>query len=216
MPQVFHPSSNTFSKASIVGAIIIITGAVLYLAGYLRSSFVTQVNVPIEQPIPFSHKNHVAGRGIQCTYCHATVTKSAFADLPPTHTCMTCHSQIFVNSPMLQPVRDSFQNNTPILWNRVYDLQDFAYFRHDIHVNKGVGCESCHGRVDQMPTLWKATPMNMGWCLGCHEHTERYLRPQSEIMTMGYQNPPDDDWKLWADYHIQPVSYLTDCYTCHR
>jgi hypothetical protein len=126
------------------------------------------VTVPIDQPVPFSHRQHVASLGLDCRYCHAGVERSAFADFPPTHTCMTCHSQILVESPILEPVRQSFETGQSIPWNKVHNLADFTYFDHSIHISKGVGCETCHGRVDEMPLVWKTETLYMEWCLECH------------------------------------------------
>ena len=141
--------------------------------------------------MPFSHEHHVRGLGIDCRYCHTSVEKSSFAGIPPTETCMTCHSQIWTDSPMLEPVRTSLRTNTPIRWNRVHDLPDYVYFNHGIHVQKGVGCVSCHGRVDQMPLTWKAEPMTMEWCLSCHRNPEKHLRPREEVFNMDWV-PPED------------------------
>jgi len=219
MPQIFHPSTNTFSKVSIFGAVFFIAGLAIVLSGFLRSPYITKVDVPINQPVQFSHEHHVAGLGIDCLYCHSSVEQSSFADLPPTDTCMSCHSQIWVDSPALTLVRDSYRTGQPIPWNRVNNVADYVYFNHAIHVNKGVGCETCHGRVDQMPLTWKANTLFMSWCLDCHRQPEKYIRPQEEIFTMGYV-PSEDQLtlgrKLAQQYQIAPVSKLTDCYICHR
>ncbi len=184
MPQIFHPSTNTLSRLTIFGASVLVLG--LLLSGYLimQSPYQTQVRVVRPQPVPFSHEHHVRGLGIDCRYCHTSVETSSFAGLPPTHTCMTCHSQIWANSPMLEPVRTSLAENKPLVWTRVHDLPDFVYFNHAIHVQKGVGCVSCHGRVDQMPLAWKEEPMTMEWCLECHRHPEHHLRDRSEVFHM--------------------------------
>src|SRR5919198_5756133 len=168
LAQVFGPGATSLARLSLVGTVL---GLVLVFSGlelYVRSPYVTQVGVPVEQPIPFSHKHHVSDDGIDCRYCHTTVETSAFAGMPATQTCMNCHSQIFSQSPTLAPVRDSFQTGKPIRWNRVYTLPDFVYFDHSIHVQKGVGCSTCHGQVDQMPLTWKAQSLQMSWCLECH------------------------------------------------
>ena len=145
MAQLFHPSTNTIARVTIFGAIFILLGVAWVSAQIYRSSWITSVNVAREQPVPFSHEHHVAGLGIDCRYCHTTVETSAFAGMPNTKTCMTCHSQIWTNAPMLAPVRESWKNNQPIRWNRVHDLPDFAHFNHSIHVAKGMGCSTCHG-----------------------------------------------------------------------
>ena len=191
---------------------------VLYavLEAYVRAPYVTNVGQPIEQPVPFSHKHHVAGDGIDCRYCHTTVESSAFAGMPSTQTCMNCHSQIWAQSPALEPVRASFATNKPIAWNRVTNLPGFVYFDHSIHINKGVGCSTCHGRVDQMPLTFKAESMQMSFCLDCHQNPQAFLRPRDDVFSMTWQ-PPADQERLGRDlaaaYHVQSK---ISCSTCHR
>jgi hypothetical protein len=219
MPQIFHPSTNSFSRVSIFGAVFFIAGIAIGLTALFRSSFATNVNVPIEQPVPFSHEHHVQGLGIDCRYCHTSVQESSYAGIPPTHTCMTCHSQIWADSPVLEPVRASYQSGEPIQWNRVNDLADYVYFNHSIHVAKGVGCETCHGRVDKMALTSKAHTLYMEWCLECHRAPEKFIRPRDKVFVMGYQ-PAEDQItlgrKLVQEYDIAPASQLDDCYVCHR
>lgn len=216
MPQIFHRSTNTFSKLSIFGAVFILAALTAMVAAINRSSYVTQAGVSREQPVPFSHQHHVGGVGIDCRYCHTSVENAAFANIPPTKTCMNCHSQIWVNSPSLEPVRESFRSGRSIEWTRVHDLPDFAYFNHSIHVNKGVGCSTCHGRVDRMPLVWQEKSLHMEWCVDCHRHPEQYVRPREEVFNMEYQPPPDQTalgLQLVKEYRIQS---LTSCSTCHR
>jgi hypothetical protein len=216
MAQIFRPVSNTLARVSIFGGILILgllgwAGATLY-----SSDYVTGVGVAPDQPIPFSHKHHVAGIGVDCRYCHTSVETSAFAGIPPTETCMSCHSQIWADSPTLEPVRASFRDNISIIWNRVHDLPDYVYFDHSIHLNKGVGCSTCHGRVDQMPAVYKENTLRMSWCLDCHRAPEKFVRPRDQIFNMEYRPPADQQalgTKLVKDYKIQK---LTDCWTCHR
>lgn len=218
MSQIFHPSANTLSKATIFGAVFLVAGLFLIGAVYVRSSYWTGVDVAVEQPIQFSHEHHVSGLGIQCMYCHASVEKSAVAGVPPTQTCMSCHSQVWTQAPILQPVRDSYESGQPIAWNRVHDLGDFVYFNHSIHVKQGVGCATCHGRVDQMQQVSKAQPMSMEWCLGCHREPERYIRPREEIYNMEWAPPSDQlalGQRLLTEYKIDKQR-LTNCYVCHR
>jgi hypothetical protein len=191
MPQVFHRSMNTIFRAGILGMVLIVAGFALTLTSLFRSAFAIKVNDPIEQPVPFSHKHHVSGLGIDCRYCHVSVETSSFADIPPTETCMTCHSQIWNTAPILEPVRESYRTGQPIQWIRVNDLPDFVYFNHSIHIAKGIGCETCHGPVNQMPLTWKANTLYMEWCLGCHRHPQNYIRPKDQVFTMGYQPPID-------------------------
>ena len=216
MSQIFHRSTNTISKVTIFGGLFAAAGLLWLLAAVNRSPWVTQAQVAREQPIQFSHERHVAGNGIDCRYCHTSVETSAFAGIPPTKTCMNCHGEIFANSPFLAPVRTSFSTDTPLRWTRVHDLPDFAYFDHSIHVNKGVGCTTCHGQVDRMPLMWQEKSLQMEWCLDCHRNPERYVRPREQVFSVDYQPPSNQHelgQELVAKYHIQK---LTSCSTCHR
>ena len=152
----------------------------------MRSDYVTGANTNVTQPVQFSHAHHVGGLGIDCRYCHTSVDQSSFANIPPTKTCMNCHSQIWVTSPYLEPVRSSWRTGESIQWTRVNNLPDFVYFNHSIHVKKGIGCETCHGRLDQMPGIYQAQSLQMEWCLNCHRHPEQYVRPREAVVTMGY------------------------------
>lgn len=210
--QLFHPSINSFAKVSIVAVALSALLLLSVATAVDRSPYVTRVNVPITQPVPFSHQHHVAGLGIDCRFCHSSVETSAFAGIPSVETCMTCHSQIWRDSPMLAPVRDSFATGTPIRWTRVHNLPDYAYFQHDIHIAKGVGCESCHGRVDEMPLTWKANTLHMDWCLECHRNPAPHIRPREQVFTMGYLPAAKQ-----PDVHPQfETQRITDCWTCHR
>ena len=216
MPQIFHRRANTFSKLSIFGAVFIVAALLWLLAAFTRSPWITQANVIQTQPIQFSHERHVAGNGLDCRYCHTSVEDAAFAGIPPTKTCMNCHSQIFATSPYLEPIRASFRSDRSLEWRRVHDLPDFAYFNHSIHVRKGVGCSTCHGRVDRMPLMWQEASLQMEWCLDCHNNPEKYVRPRQFVYQMDYAPPADQlalGQKLVAEYHIQR---LTSCSTCHR
>lgn len=216
MPQIFHRSTNTLSRLSIFGAAFVIAAIVWLLLALNRSSYVTGVEVSRQQPVPFSHKHHVTGIGLDCRYCHTSVEESAFAGIPPTETCMTCHSQVWSDAPILEPVRTSYRKNLPLQWNRVHDLPDFAFFNHSIHLHKGIGCSSCHGQVDQMPLVWKENTLNMEWCLDCHRAPENHVRPREEVFNVAYQQPENQAElakKLIAEYGI---NRLTNCSICHR
>ncbi len=218
MAQIFHPSTNTIARVTIFGGVFILAGLGILANVLARSSYVTQVGMTIEQPVQFSHEHHVAGLGIDCRYCHTSVEDSSFANIPPTHTCMSCHSQVWTDSPKLAPVIASHETGLPIPWVRVHDLPDYVHFNHSIHVQQGVGCETCHGRVDQMPMTWKTETMQMEWCLDCHRDPAKYIRPREEIYTMGWI--PDEDQRvlgpsLVETYDIR-VEQLTDCSVCHR
>jgi Cytochrome c7 and related cytochrome c len=216
MSQIFHHSTNTLSKLSIFGALFLVAAALWALLEINRSPYVTRAHEAREQPVPFSHAHHVGGLGIDCRYCHATAEISASAGMPATKTCIGCHSQIWSNSPMLEPVRESFRTDRSIEWVRVHDLPDFSYFDHSAHVNKGVGCSTCHGRVDQMPLMWQEASLQMEWCLECHRHPERHLRPKSEVFNPAYEPPRDQlalGRRLVQEYAVQT---RTGCSTCHR
>ena len=216
MSQIFSRSANTLSKISIVG-ILLLVGSLIGLAMLIgRSSYVTRAQEYIDQPVQFSHLHHVGDDGIDCRYCHTSVETSAFAGIPPTKTCMNCHSQLWATAPILEPVRSSFRDDTPLRWIRVHDLPDFTYFNHSIHLKKGVGCETCHGRVDQMPLTLQQNSLQMEWCLECHRNPERFVRPRSEVFTMGYQPAVSQAVlgpQLVKEYGIQSK---TTCSTCHR
>jgi Cytochrome c7 and related cytochrome c len=200
------------------------------------SNYATGATQAREQPVPFSHAHHVGGIGLDCRYCHTTVETSSFANIPPTKTCMNCHSQIWLTSPTLEPVRASFRDNTSIPWTRVHDLPDFVYFNHSIHISKGVGCYSCHGQVDEMPLMYAENTLQMEWCLNCHREPEKFLRPKQEVFNMKYQQPSQQNpvavmiggakqsftsqmalgTALRNEYHLRTSQDITSCSTCHR
>ncbi len=216
MAQIFHRSTNTISRVSIYGAVILI--AVLGYAVNVvnQTSYVTEVHNARPQPVPFSHKHHVGELGLDCRYCHSTVEVSSSAGMPPTQTCMACHSQIWTGAAILEPVRASYRDSTPISWTRVNALPDFVYFNHSIHVAKGVGCTTCHGPIAEMNITWRAQSLYMRWCLECHNAPEKFLRPRSEVFNAFYQPPSDQEDlgnRLMKEYKVQK---LTNCTTCHR
>ena len=219
MSQIFHRYTNIYSRLSILAgiAVVAILGgvvAMLHLSGYN-----TNQGMYVEQPIQFSHAHHVGGEGIDCRYCHTSVEESAFANIPPTKTCMNCHSQIWTTAPILEPVRASFRDNKPLHWTRVHDLPDFVYFNHSIHVRKGVGCATCHGRVDKMPLMYQEASLQMNWCVNCHRNPAQYVRPREEVYNMAWERPandPDLGKRLVQEYKIASVEQLTSCSTCHR
>ncbi|MCG3160926.1 MAG: hypothetical protein JMDDDDMK_02002 [Acidobacteria bacterium] len=219
MPQIFHHSTNTIARVSIFGAVFILA-AIIWAAYEINgSSYVTQAFVPREQPVQFSHKHHVGDDGIDCRYCHTSVEKSSFAGIPPTKTCMNCHSQLFASSDYLAIVRDSWREDKPIVWKRVHDLPDYVYFNHSIHVKKGVGCSTCHGRVDLMPLVYQVASLQMDWCLTCHRNPEKFVRPRDQIYNMEWEPPPDQNTqgrKLVEQYSISNSIVLTRCSICHR
>jgi hypothetical protein len=219
MSQIFRRSTNTFARITIFGAVFFLGFVTWVVAELSRSNYATRADQAREQPVPFSHAHHVGGMGLDCRYCHTSVEVSSFAGIPPTKTCMNCHSQIWLTSPTLEPVRASYRTNESIPWTRVYDLPDYVYFNHSIHVNKGVGCETCHGRVDKMPLIWQANSLQMEWCLDCHRNPEKNLRPRQYITTMGYQPQGDQEeigLRLKREYNVRDSRALTSCNTCHR
>jgi len=214
--QIFRPGANTFAKASVIAGLGIALGLGGIVNNIERTSYVTNVNVPRDQPVMFTNNHHVSGVGMDCRYCHTSVEVSSSAGIPPTETCMGCHSQIWSEAPILEPVRESWRTGKSIQWNRVHDLPGFVYFNHSIHVTKGMGCATCHGRVDLMPMVWKENTLLMEWCLDCHRAPEKYIRPKDQVFNMEYK--PEGDQaalgaKLVAEYKVRK---LTDCSVCHR
>ena len=218
MARTFHPSTNAIFRGSTLGVPILVL--VLCWIGYEaeRAPYVAGQDVAIEQQVPFSHKHHVGGLGIDCRYCHTSVDKSQFAGVPPTKTCMNCHSQLWVGSDMLKPVRDSWSTGKPLEWNRVHNLQQYVNFAHDIHIAKGVGCSTCHGAVQDMPLTWQVSSLNMSWCLNCHRNPEQYLRPRDQVFNTYYVPPAnqiDLGKMLVKQYHVRSGVALTQCAICH-
>jgi hypothetical protein len=217
MPQIFKASTNSLARTSIILGVLAVAGfgGVLFQL-IANSSYATRQGEAREQPIPFSHAHHVGSMGIDCRYCHTGVDNSQHAMVPPTKTCMNCHSQIWINSSTLQPVRDSFQTNESIKWTKVNDLPDYVYFNHSIHIKKGVGCETCHGRIDTMPIVYQQASLQMRWCLDCHRNPEKYVRPRELVTKMGYEPAEPQEVigaRLVKEYNIQK---LETCWTCHR
>jgi len=230
--QIFHRSANVASRTSIYVGIFTLAFALWACVALQRSPYVTYAGVARPQPVPFSHEHHVAGLGIDCRYCHTSVESSSFAGIPPTRTCMNCHSQIWTSAPLLEPVRESFRTGKSLVWNRVNDLPDFVYFDHSVHVNKGVGCNTCHGAVDRMPLMFNHASLQMEWCIQCHRAPEKNLRPRDQVFNMRYQQPTTDspvvvDGTSYTDqlslgkhlvhkYDLRTVMDITSCSTCHR
>jgi hypothetical protein len=217
MAQIFQPYFVLTLKLSFLAAVLLIVAVIL--AWRVHTGPPVAVGAPVEQPIPFSHKHHVGDDGIDCRYCHTSVEKSSFAGLPQTKICMTCHSQLFKDAPVLAPLFQSFETGKPLHWNRVHDLPDFVYFNHSIHVNKGIGCASCHGEVDQMPLTWRTQSLEMQWCLSCHREPERYIRPREQVFNLHWQPSEAEQAVLGPllvkQYHVQKER-ITDCSICHR
>lgn len=216
MAQAFSPSSVLAIKLFFAGAFLLLVAAIAAMRWASSPDVTTQQ--PVMQPIPFSHKHHVGDDGIDCRYCHTSVEKSSFAGLPSTQICLTCHSQLYRDSPVLAPLHASMRDDKPIQWNRVHDLPDFVYFEHDIHVNKGVACIECHGRVDQMPITWRTASLDMQWCLRCHRDAPHHVRPLNQVLSMAPEKPlsADEIRQLNRLYRLRDAQALTNCSTCHR
>ena len=246
MAQIFHPGFNTIAKVGLAlafAAPLLIIGAASAVS---RSSYNTKVGVPLDQPVPFSHEHHVNELGINCVYCHSYVEKAAHSNLPATEVCMSCHSQIWTNSPLLEPVRESYKTNTAIKWNQLNKVPEFVYFNHSIHVNRGLNCNICHGPVQEMQLAYKGKTFHMAWCLNCHRNPENYVAPRSQVLGLyekgqrtassGYAgssiSPEERALLRGQDYHRTPeeleegrklvkqygikTKQLSDCSICHR
>src|SRR5882672_9366847 len=241
--QIFPRSSNNIARASLVIVAVVVAGLGWGLWELERTPYVTNAGVRRPQPVPFSHQHHVTGLGIDCRYCHTSVETSSFAGIPPTKTCMNCHSQIWTNAQLLEPVRASYRSGESLQWTRVNQLPDFVYFNHSIHVAKGVGCNTCHGPVDEMPLMYQQESLQMEWCLGCHRDPGKNLRPRDQVFNMRYRPPSSTgpvtmDDRTFTDqdslgaylitkYQVRvgriktsdgqiSVSDITSCSTCHR
>jgi ferredoxin len=216
--QIFRPGADSILRFMLG---LLALGPVLVLGlvyASARTSYSTGQDLIRDQPVPFSHQHHVGGLGIDCRYCHVSVETARFAGMPPTETCMTCHSQIWTNAEMLAPVRRSLAEGLPLRWQRVYNLPGYVYFDHSVHVAKGVGCSSCHGRIDEMRLTSQAAPLTMGWCLDCHRNPAAALRARDKIFDPTWTPPKDQAERgpqLVAKYHVR-IDHLTDCSVCHR
>jgi hypothetical protein len=209
---IFPEWTNTLKKALR----LLLLGAPVYLVlliGYGVSPQAIRLGYQPEQPVPYSHALHAGQLGLDCRYCHSTVERGAKAAIPPAATCMNCHSTVWKNSDKLAPIREAFAEGSPVKWVRVHDLPDYVYFNHSAHVTRGVGCEKCHGRIDQMPKVSQVAPLTMGWCLECHRNPEPNLRWRENVTQMGYQPAPGEGAEVRKQYNINPP---TDCSTCHR
>ena len=217
MAAIFRSSANLIMSLFLVGAATLFIGLIVWWLVWPRTDYVRHVDWAVAQPVPFSHEHHVAGLGVDCRFCHTSVEVSSNAGMPSTYVCMTCHSQIWTNAGMLEPVRRSLIDDKPMVWRRINDLPDYVYFNHSIHIAKGVGCSSCHGEVDRMPLSYKARSLTMQFCLDCHRNPAPNLRPKDQIYNTEWHEQPDAgaSRKLMEEYHIGGRN-LTDCSICHR
>jgi hypothetical protein len=217
MPQLFPPYADTVARSILVAIVVVPFLAIVVFYWVSASEYVTGRSLTLDQPVPFSHQHHVGGLGLDCRYCHTGVETSAVAGIPPTHTCMTCHSQLYTQAAMLAPVRESLANGQPIHWNKVNNLPDYVYFDHSIHVAKGVGCTTCHGEVAQMPLMRQAETLTMSWCLDCHRNPAPKLRPVSAVFDPDWQFPADQAERgIVLAHQAIDNKHLTDCSVCHR
>jgi hypothetical protein len=236
--QTFSPGANTFAKISVVLIGLVSVLLIGYLILRMFSPYTKNpVGIPVEQPVQFSHELHSGQLNVDCRYCHTSVEESPYAGIPDTHTCMTCHSQIATYSELLEPIRQSYETGERIAWQKVHNLADYVYFNHSAHVNKGVGCETCHGRVDQMPIVWQVETMTMRWCLDCHFDPAENLRPVDQVTTHGWETAQMNSDQQQASMSLQSsgvasmqsltgeelleinhvnVEGLGDCAVCHR
>lgn len=230
MAQVFPKSMNVVARLMVLGLPLVGATGGVALAAFYRSDYTTGAREVVEQPVPFSHKHHVAQLGIDCRYCHTAVEKSASAGLPPTKTCMNCHQQMWTGADLLEPVRQGYAKGVPIAWTKVHNVPNYTYFNHSIHVAKGVGCASCHGRIDEMNLVFQSKTLLMEWCLDCHRKPEEHLRPRSEVYNIAWK-PADaginpDTGKAFTqleigkakkdEYQVRNPDVLTNCSICHR
>jgi hypothetical protein len=214
MAQIFPKWTNKVPKIALISLVCAITG-IVFIFWYWFSPYNLEVGYQPTQPVPYSHKQHVGQLGMDCRYCHTGVEKSAVAGVPPTQTCMNCHSMIKKDSVKLEPVRDSFKTDLPIPWIRVHKVPDYAYFDHSAHIAASIGCVSCHGRIDQMTEVRLEKPLSMGWCLDCHRNPEPHLRPMDKITDMEWI--ADENWKAIAKAKAKTLHPpVESCSGCHR
>jgi hypothetical protein len=216
MPQIFDKAATLCVKLLLLGIAVLIGGTIAVMAWQMQAP--VMADVAVAQPIPFSHRHHVGDDGIDCRYCHATVERSASAGMPSTQVCLTCHSVLFRDSPVLAPLFESARTGKPIHWNRVYDLPDFVFFNHSIHIAKGMACVTCHGRVDRMPELVRQQRLDMQWCLDCHRAPDKHMVPPDQVFAM--RDPPalshEEVAQLRRIFHFESEARMTSCTTCHR
>lgn len=217
MTQLFSPLADFVFRICLLVAVssVLFFGVVAW--AWWRSPWADGRGIVVDQPVPFSHEHHASELGLDCRYCHRGVEQSAFAGMPTTHTCMTCHSQLWTDAELLLPVRQSLARNEPLRWQRVHHLPDYVFFDHHVHVANGIGCTSCHGKVGQMPLTMKAEPLSMSWCLDCHRDPSARLRAQNRIFDpVWLPDREHPDAKLLARYGIDKPSRLVQCSICHR
>jgi len=214
MPQIFPRKANVLPHLTLAGSLAGGVFAILFIWYYFSPEY-TDVGYAPEQPVEYSHRLHAGQLGLDCQYCHTNVKDAAHSNVPATQTCMNCHSQVRTESLKLLPVLESWATGESIEWIKVHKLPDYARFSHAVHTNNGVGCESCHGRIDQMEVVFQSEPLSMGWCLECHRAPEQFLRPNDEITTMGYEQPDDFVEQNLQRINAEGIQPPTNCSACH-
>jgi hypothetical protein len=213
---LFAPYANSAIRLALVLALVMLVALPTFFIAWARTPYSTGASDPVVQPVMFDHRHHYRDDGIDCRYCHYAVDRSPYAGVPATEVCMNCHSQVWNDAPLLSRVRASFFSGKPIEWERVNALPDHVFFNHAVHVNRGVGCVSCHGRVDLMGQVYQAQPLTMAWCLDCHRAPENHLRPQEQITNMEWApDRPQRDLGL-AIKAAREIAPPTHCSACHR
>jgi hypothetical protein len=213
MTPLFPLWTNTVVRACLGLGLAGAVGAPVFLLGLARAPYTTYQFDPIDQPVQFDHRHHVRDEGISCLYCHYTAKTSPSAGMPPTTLCMNCHSQVWNAATVLDPVRRSYFSGEPIVWNRVHNLPDFVYFNHSAHVGRGVGCESCHGRIDEMGLVYAEAPLTMSWCVDCHREPNAHIRPKDEVTVMGWKpGTPEEQDRRAREFGIAPPTHCTGCH----
>lgn len=220
MSQLFQPRADAIFRFALWTAALGALATIVTIESLSHSAWLTGRGIVEAQPTEFSHQHHAGELGIDCRYCHTTVETAATAGMPPSYTCMTCHSQVWTGARMLAPVRESFATNTPLRWTRVGRLPEYVYFDHSVHIHNGVGCSSCHGDMTHnMQMTFQRNAFSMAFCVDCHRNPQNYLRPPDRIFDMGWQpegNQAEIGKALIKRYHINMSGLLTDCSTCHR
>ena len=217
MSRIFPKSANKLPLqiAIFLGVLAtVVTAATTYYA----TPKYTRVGYAPIQPVPFSHALHNGQLGIDCRYCHSNVEKSGFANIPTSQTCMNCHNQIKTDSPLLAPIRDSYQSGDPVPWIQIHQVPDYVYFNHSVHVNRGISCVECHGQVNQMDTVRETKPLSMGFCLDCHRAPAAHLRPLDKITDLNWTPEQIANHDQWAADYISrnKITPPQSCTGCHR
>ena len=216
MAQIFHPSTNVLAQVSLVAVVVLPLGLLVGGSAISRSPWNTKVNVPKDQPAPFSHQHHTVELGIDCRYCHNSVEKSPYSNVPSTAACYTCHSQIWTNSPLLEPVRNSIASGAPLRWNQLHTVPDFVYFNHSIHVNRGLNCNICHGPIQKEMITYKGRPFFMAWCLNCHRSPEEFVGKREDVFSVykknQFEQPVIDEESKNSESELEraKATHLTD------